>query len=80
MHIMKRIKQRRRIKNLYAKVRPYVEEHCGPGSLTRKKFAELCRQGDALMRKAIIKRKMRDAMAEKLVQLERRVRRLEAQK
>jgi len=76
---MKRVK-RERIRLLYAKVRPYVERHCGRGSLSERRFAEFCREGDALMRSAERKQKSKDPLAVKLAQLERRIRRLEAQK
>ena len=77
---MKHSNQMRRIKNLYGKVRPYVEKHFGSGSLTEKKFVEFCKQGDALIRTATTKRKMTDPLVEKIHQLERRVRRLETRK
>jgi hypothetical protein len=70
---------RRRLRDLYVKVRPLVEECCGPGSITEKKFAELCSRGAAQMKKATIERKKKDSLVAKLDELERRVRRLEGQ-
>ena len=70
--------QRRRAKYWYAKVRPFVEERCGRGSLTEKQFIELCGRGLALMGKAKAKRGTGYSLRTELDQLERRVRRLEA--
>jgi hypothetical protein len=70
--------QRRRAKYWYDKVQPFVEERCGRGSLTEKRFMELCERGVALMRKAKAKRRREDTLRKELDQLERRVRRLEA--
>ena len=70
--------QLRRAKYWYGKVRPFVEERCGRGSLSEKKFIELYRGGAALMRKAKAKRGREDNLRRKIDQLERRVRQLEA--
>jgi polyhydroxyalkanoate synthesis regulator phasin len=67
----------KRIDDLYKRVKPLVEEQCGRGSLSKEKFRELCRQGAALMKRAEMQRRMRDALAARIDQLERRVRRLE---
>jgi len=70
--------QTKTIQRLYLKVRPYVEKHCGPGSLTEKRFAQLCWEAAAAMRKAKIQQRLRPPLADRLDQIERRIGRLEA--
>ena len=70
----------RRIKQLYRQIRPFVEEHCGPGSLPEKKFAKLYRKGIAFVQQEKTKQKeRRDALLRRLDRLERQVKRLQAQ-
>jgi hypothetical protein len=77
---MDRLKARpRRIKELYRQIRPFVEEHCGPGSLPEKKFAKLYREGIAFVQQEKTKQKeQRDALLRRLDRLERQVKRLQA--
>jgi polyhydroxyalkanoate synthesis regulator phasin len=79
--VMGRVKARqRRIRELHRQVRPFVEKHCGPGSLPEKKFAKLYQEGIAFVQREKAKRKkQRDALLQRLDRLEREVKRLQAQ-
>ena len=66
-----------RMRSFYEKVRPIVEERCGRGSLSEKKFLTLWRQGQFLVTKARRRQRATDTLSKRLDQLERRVIRLE---
>lgn len=63
---------------IYERIRRMVEEKLGPGSLSRERYEELCAAGERYLERVKIEMFLRDRVGDQLVELEKRVARLES--